>query len=155
MKINYRLKPGELKVKRKQIEKQLSRYKNKSYPHIPRTSEEIAAELKKPDIQAQFGKTLNNGDKFYVDSVVTKRYSFHLFASFAVINFIKKNISPHQRFYMMDGTFRVIPKKFNQLLIISIEYKNKVCNPTFQSGEGVDMIVKFRFFKSVPFKVHI
>lgn len=82
----------------------------------------MAAELKKPDIRDKFGKTLD----FDIDSVLRPTFSFHLFASLCVISFIKEHIKPGERFYSMDGTFQVVPKGLSQLLIISIQYKNKV-----------------------------
>lgn len=86
----------------------------------------MAKELKKPDIQEKFGKTLDGKRQFYIDSVVRPTFSFHLFASLAVISFIKQFIKSGERFYSMDGTFQVVPRGLSQLLIISIQYKNKV-----------------------------
>lgn len=86
----------------------------------------MAAELNKADNREKFGKTLDKQRQFYIDSVVSETFSFHVFASLAVISFIKQHIKPNERFYSMDGTFQVVPKGLSQLLIISIQYKNKV-----------------------------
>lgn len=123
---NYRRKPVETKLDLGKIKTQLNRLKNKQYPNKPKTSEDMAAELKKPETREMFGKTLDGQRIFYIDSVVRPAFSFHLFASLAVISFIKQHIKPGERFYSMDGTFQVVPKGLSQLLIISIQYKNKV-----------------------------
>lgn len=110
----------------RKIERQLLRLKNKQYPLLPKSAEAFAKDLKSPQILEEFGNTLDNQRKLYVNSVCTEKYSFHLFASYAVLDTIRKHIPIGQRFYSMDGTFNVIPRMFGQLLIISIEYKNKV-----------------------------
>lgn len=90
--------------------------------------------MKDPEIFREYGLTLNEQHSFYVDSVVENHYAFHVFASFAVIDQIKKNIEPGKRRYLMDGTFKVVPREFSQLLIISIEYKHLV---------GINLYISF------------
>lgn len=109
------------------MERQLHRIRDKKYPERPKSDEAVKIVLKKPEIFEEYGSTLNKEHPFYVDSVVEDSYAFHVFASFAVINLIKKNIEPAQRRYLMDGTFKIVPRQFSQLLIISIEYKQMVC----------------------------
>lgn len=75
----------------------------------------------------QYGRTLNKQYPFYVDSVIKKHFAFHVFASFAIISIIKKFIKPGDRNYLVDGTFKIAPRQFKQLLIISIEFKQIVC----------------------------
>lgn len=127
MKFNSsRRKPGESKLDLRKVEPQLNRLKNKHYPIKPKTSKGMAAELKKSDAREKFGQTLDKQRQFYIDSVVRSTFSFHLFASLAVISFIKDHIKIGERFYSMDGTFQVVPKGLSQLLIISIQFKSKV-----------------------------
>lgn len=73
-----------------------------------------------------YGYTMDNDAKLYIDTVVTSEYAFTVFASKFVIDFIKENIKPESRNYLIDATFDSIPKDFYQLLIISIEYQNDV-----------------------------
>lgn len=121
--------PGESNLKLKNIERQLYRIRDKEYPNRPKTDSEIRTTLKSAEIFEEYGKTLNKQHDFYVDSVVTEDYAFHVFASFAVINMIKEHIPPEQRTYLIDATFKIVPKsRNNQLLIVSIEYKNEVCH---------------------------
>lgn len=126
MNIFSRRIPGESKLVYRKIERHLIRLKNKEYPRLPHSNEDIVKELKTPHVFEKFGKTLDNQRNLYVDSVVSESYSFHVFASLAVLDTIRKYIPAGQRFYSMDGTFNVIPRLVNQLLIISIEYKNIV-----------------------------
>lgn len=81
------------------------------------------------ETREMFGQTLDKQHKLYFGSVVKALFAFHVFVSFSVIDMIKKHITKdklEKRRYLIDGTFKVVPKKFNQLLIIAIEYKNDV-----------------------------
>lgn len=88
--------------------------------------EEIRDRFLVPDIIDEYGYTLGHGAKFYVDTVIEKDSSFTIFASQFTMEFIKKNIAPESRNYLMDGTFDSLPAGFYQLLIITIEYRNDV-----------------------------
>lgn len=80
-----------------------------------------------PSILEEYGLTLNKKNRFYVGSKATKEFAFHVFMSFSVIEMIRKFITPEHRRYLVDGTFKIAPSQFRQLLIISIEYKKDVC----------------------------
>lgn len=82
--------------------------------------------MKLPNIYEEFGKTENKQHKFYVGSAIKRHYSFHVFASDSTINMIKEKIAPSDRKYLMDGTFRIVPRNMAQLLIISIQYGTNV-----------------------------
>lgn len=73
-----------------------------------------------------FGSNLDKTYHLYVDTVIKRDFSFVIFVSAKVIRLINKFIPPDERYYLMDGTFKIVPRKFYQLLIISIEYKNDV-----------------------------
>lgn len=117
---------------------QLERTRKEQYPKHPKiatgdNSTDIHKKYQKlldqADIREKYGKTLDKRHKLYFGSVVKPLFAFHVFVSFAVIQMIKKHIIKEkfqQRRYLMDGTFKVVPRKFNQLLIIAIEYKDKV-----------------------------
>lgn len=83
--------------------------------------------MKNRGIAQKFGKSMNNKHVFYSGSVIKKLFAFHVFASMAIINFIKEKILVKDRKYLIDGTFKIVPRQFAQLLTISIEYKNNVC----------------------------
>lgn len=78
------------------------------------------------DIAEEYGFSMNKQHRFYMGSVVKKMFAFHVFASLAVISMIKNRIAPGERSYLIDGTFKIVPRQFAQLLIICIQYKNDV-----------------------------
>lgn len=119
-------KDNESKLDFDKIKSTLKRYKNPSYPRVPKTFEEIAVSMNQQSIQQKYGNSLKEDKKFYVDTVISKNHSFTVFACFRVIEMIKQHIDPKQRFYLLDGTFDIATKPFYQLLIVSIEYKNDV-----------------------------
>lgn len=112
------------------MERQLHRIRDKHYPARPKTDEDVKKMLKDPEIYEQYGKTLNKQHSFYVDSVVKNQFAYHVFVSFTIIQLIKKFIKPGERTYLLDGTFKIAPRQFKQLLILSIEYKQNVCSET-------------------------
>lgn len=133
------------------MKRQLDRILRKKYPKLPKLEkgedstdlhEKYQTLLDGNDIRKEFGSTLDKRHKLYFGSVVKTLFAFHVFVSFSVIDMIKKHISKEQlqkRRYLMDGTFKVVPKKCNQLLIIAIEYKNDVCKEAvlFYSGGSI------------------
>lgn len=129
----FRRVRGETQLKYKRLKKTLNRLKSKKYPARPKTIEESGIMFStNPTISTDYGQTQDKHSNFYVDTIVEKDYAFQIFASFAVINFIKTYIDPGKRFYAMDGTFKVIPRTFSQLLIITVEFQNNVSeNSTF------------------------
>lgn len=82
--------------------------------------------MKLPNIYEEFGKTENKQHKFYVGSQIKRHFSFHVFASYSTINMIKEKIAPGDRKYLIDGTFRIVPRNLAQLLIISVQYGTNV-----------------------------
>lgn len=108
------------------MEKKLNRSKNKKHPSIPRTLERTRDVLNAKKNLSKYGNTLDGSKKFYIDSIIDTTGAFIIFASFNIIEMIEKNIERGHRRYLLDGTFKVTPKLFYQLLIISIEYKNDV-----------------------------
>lgn len=108
------------------MKRQLSRIKSNCYPKKPTTFKEIKDSFDTPAINLEYGRTLNQTEKLYVDTIVTVNYSFCIFASFKIINIVKQHIRPGERNYLLDGTFKVAPEMFYQLLIISIEFENDV-----------------------------
>lgn len=116
------------------MERKLNRLKYKKYPPIPRTLEKTRKVLSTNGNLFKYGNTLDKRHKFYIDTVIEKMHTFMVFASFEAIDMIKNYIEPEQRRYLIDGTFKVAPNLFYQLLVIVIEYKNDViilnCIPT-------------------------
>lgn len=135
---SIRRKPGETQLDFEKVKDGLKKIRNQEYPKQPKVEHDDGPEkiqekyqelLDQKYIRESFGKTLDKRHKLYFGSVVKALFAFHVFVSFAAIDFIKKHISKEQqqkRRYLIDGTFKVVPRKFNQLLIIAIEYQNDV-----------------------------
>lgn len=114
------------KISLKNIGRSLRRFKSKPYPTVPNTRLQLQQTLNSSAVIRDFGLNLDGTARLYVDTVLEKDYLFTVFASNDIINIIKQNIVPGKRKYLLDGTFKVVPKQFYQLLIIAIEFKNDV-----------------------------
>lgn len=108
------------------MEATINRLKNKKCPELLENLEGIKKEFEKPEILEKFGMNLMNKDRFFIHGEVNKEFSYQIFASIRTIEFIKRKIAAGQRRYLIDGTFKIVPKPYNQVPIISIEYKNNV-----------------------------
>lgn len=118
--------PNECKLDFKKMKQRMNQVKNKSYPRIPKTALEIQNFFRVPANIDEHCSTMDTASSLYVDTIVTADYAFTVFASHAIINIVRRNIDPNERNYLIDGTFKVVPKVFYQLITISIEYKNDV-----------------------------
>lgn len=108
------------------MKKTLERCKSANFPKIPKSISDIKEAFMKPDIKNKYGLTLDAENYFYVDTILGDDFQFTVFASHFIINFVKEKIPPESRNFLLDGTFDSLPKSFYQLLIIAIEYQNKV-----------------------------
>lgn len=146
---SHRRIPGESNLEFESISRQLYRLRDKQYPKRPSTDEEMKNAFAEDDIFDEYGLTLDEQRPFYAGSVIKEnKYAFHVFASFGIIDLVKKHIPPNQRKYLMDGTFKIVPRRFRQLLIIAIEYKNNVSTCSMLSADVTD---KDFVRPSVPF----
>lgn len=114
------------KISLKNISRSLRRFKSKPYPKVPKTRLQLQKSLNSSSVIRDFGFNLDETARLYFDTVLAKDYLFTVFASNDIINIVKQNIEPGKRKYLLDGTFKVVPKQFYQLLIIAIEFKNDV-----------------------------
>lgn len=111
-------------MKFESTERSINRWKNEQHPKVPTSIKELEEEFKKPEIIEKYGNSYEGDGKFYIQTVLSPKCDFTVFASPFVMNFIKENIK--DRRYLMDGTFDSLPKGFYQMLTISIEYKDDV-----------------------------
>lgn len=108
------------------MKRNLARHKNDEYVAKANSCEEVRDIFLKKAVIEKHGYTLDGDAKFYINTVIKKDFAFTIYASKFVIDFIKEKIEPHERKYLMDGTFDCMPKYFYQLLIISVEYQHEV-----------------------------
>lgn len=113
----------------KKMSRNLDRLKNNTFSKQPLTAQEIICSFNREDILKKYGYNLSGKDRFYINTVdVRDEYSFTVFASIQSIKIIEYAIAPNERHYLLDGTFKIVPRSnFYKLLIIAIEYKNDVC----------------------------
>lgn len=95
-------------------------------PKVPTSMKELQTEFKKPNIIEKYCRTYDNDGAFYIDTVLSTKCNFTVFASPFIMDYIEKKIAPESRLYLMDGTFNSLPMGFYQMLTISIEYQNDV-----------------------------
>lgn len=119
---------GESSLRIGKMYRNLDRYAKHKYPSRPKTTEDVIKAFENPENRVKYGKNLRGNDDFYIDSVLIEPdSSFTVFASHQIIDMIKKYIPVGQRNYLMDGTFKVAPIGYYQLLGIYIQWKNSVC----------------------------
>lgn len=108
------------------MKRQLFRIKNLKYPKLPKNIKDIQLAFGHEDIMKDFGYTLDKTNLLYVGTVFKKSYAFVVFVSQKVINIIGDAIPPEKRRLLIDGTFSMVPRQFQQLIVVSVEYKNDV-----------------------------
>lgn len=120
-----RRKLGESNLRYESLERNARRFTNK-FPKIPKSPKEIIDTFNDSNIYNEYAYNLRKTSSFYKGTEIHLCGSFSVFASDQMINMIEENIEPKDRFYLLDGTFRVAPTSFYQLLLIHIEFKNDV-----------------------------
>lgn len=108
------------------MKKTLERCKNVVYPKTVHSLVEIRKKFEDKSIMDKYGYTLDHDALFYVGTEETLDYGFTVFKSQYVVDFIKENIEPGSRKFLMDGTFDSLPTEFYQLVIIAVEHQNEV-----------------------------
>lgn len=98
------------------------------YGKPPVSPEDIALEFEKADVLRDLGTSLER-DKgpLYNATQIEKNYSNCIFSSAKSISLIKEHLEVHERFFLMDATFRITPRGiFQQVLVIYIRFGSKV-----------------------------
>lgn len=108
----------------------MHRIKDCNYPKAPKSGHQIKIAFENNQIMAEHGYNLSGNARLYIDTIISEKYTFCLFASINTICLIDKYIHPNERNYLMDATFKIVPYgKFTQLLIIYIEWNGDVSFP--------------------------
>lgn len=108
------------------LKRQLIEIKNLKYPKIPKTIKEIERAFEVKSNCERFGMTLNGMHKLYMGMKTGDSHSFLVFGSQKVMDIINKYIPRRNRNLLIDGTFKIIPRQFYQLVVVCIEFKNDV-----------------------------
>lgn len=95
----------------------------------PTSALQIIESFNLEGVWTEFGlsKDKANPMHFFTACIIEEDFTFCLFSSLKTIELVKENIQPAQRRYLMDATFKIVPKGcFKQLLVIYIEYFEEV-----------------------------
>lgn len=108
------------------LARSLRRYKESIFPQSPPTIEKLDDAFRQHHIRKVFGET-NSGKQFFHGTITGEGYSCAIFTSPEIIELIEQQIPPHDRTYLADATFKIVPVGFfTQLLIIYIAYEQNV-----------------------------
>lgn len=113
------------------MERHLYRLRRGAMPASPRNATDISNSFAMEDVMKEYGMTKTIGEEestpFYRTCFNSPSFSYCVFASQRIIDSIQSHLPPNQRDYYLDGTFKVVPfGEFNQLVIIHVEFYNKV-----------------------------
>lgn len=94
----------------------------------PTTGEEIRLEFLKPNIMDDLGHSKHRErGRFFNDVLIESEYTNCIFSSAKSISLILENVPEKERFFLMDGTFRITPQGvFQQVLILQAQFGIKV-----------------------------
>lgn len=103
-------------------------HRKTKYGKSPNTLEVIEREFKKASVFQDLGLSRHHEHGVLYNGIdIAKDYCNCFFSSAKAIQLVKDNLEPDERFYLMDGTFRITPHgEFQQVLIIHVEYGIKV-----------------------------
>lgn len=115
-------------VKFADIQQTLQAIRSSAIPPTPKTANEIEQAYLNPTVFEEFGQSFHDVPKvFFKKAYECKQYSYCIFASETNMAYITENIAIANRCYLMDATFKIVPDcSFNQLLIVYVEYLDKV-----------------------------
>lgn len=120
---------GESNLVYQRKERQLNRIKNVTYPKAPQSCAEVIEAFKSQQIMNKYGFNLRGTEPLYAGGVSARTFAFCLFASAESISLVAAKIPPGKRNYLMDATFKIVPRgQFSQLLIIHIQWNGNVRN---------------------------
>lgn len=110
------------------IERTLRNYRKTKYGKSPNTIEDIEREFSKPDVFEALGLSqFREHGVLYNGIQIEKEFCNCVFSSAKSIAVITDILEPHERFFVMDGTFNITPRgEFKQVLILHAEYGIKV-----------------------------
>lgn len=109
-------------------ERTLRDLRKTKFARSPKTAIEIENEFQKESVMNELGFSLCQEKGLLYNGIdIGEEYCNCFFSSAKSISLVKENIDRNERFFLMDGTFRVTPNGiFQQLLVLYIQYGIKV-----------------------------
>lgn len=110
------------------VEKTLRDLRRTKYGKSPSTAQEIQDAFKTEFVKEGLGKSLYGKRGALFNHIqIENNFSNCIFSSPSSIALIKKCMDTQERFFVMDGTFRITPNGiFNQVLVIYVRFGLKV-----------------------------
>lgn len=98
------------------------------YGKAPTNGEEIRIEFEKPEILNDLGMSKHREHgPFFNQLQINDHFTNCIFSSAKAISLVLENVDENDRFFLMDGTFRITPRGiFQQVLILHIQFGIKV-----------------------------
>lgn len=141
------------------VERTMRRIKQSTMPAPPKKVEDIHACFDNEAVNEMYGrtkqKTNTEKNQFYRTTHICGEFAYSLFASERIIDLIQTYAVDKRRF-MMDATFKIVPKMYSQLLVIYFETPSKQVNENelFMSQLFI-LFQKIVFFFIIGISVHI
>lgn len=98
-----------------EFRKTLSNIRKSKYGKSPKNGLEVMTEFEKPHVREQYGfSLLTDHGRFLYDVIVTDTFENCIFASSKSIELILQHTIETERFFILDGTFRITPDGGNK-----------------------------------------
>lgn len=120
---------GPFPFEQSTITKSLKNLRKARYKSSPNSIEEIRNAFNDPVILKDLGTSLHKEKGLIYNHTHEERdFAYTVFSSPKSIQLILNNLEPEERFYLVDGTFRITPMSgvFKQVLIIHAQFGIKV-----------------------------
>lgn len=121
---------GPFPVKQSTVERTLKNLKKAKYETSPNSIEEIRSAFDNPVTLKDLGTSLHREKGLLFNYAhEEKDFSYCVLSSPKSIELIVNNLEANERFFLIDGTFRITPMSstFKQVLIIHAQFGIKVC----------------------------
>lgn len=111
-----------------EVRKTLSNSRAQRYGKAPTNGDEVIDEFKKEHVSDAYAfSLLQDHGPFLNDVIITDAFENIIFSSSKSIQLILQNTKEEDRFFIVDGTFRITPNGiWTQVLIVHINFGIKV-----------------------------
>lgn len=111
-----------------EFKKTLGNCRKQRFGKSPTNGVEVLAEFEKQSVSEAYGfSLLQDHGQFFNDVVIEDNFENCIFSSSKSIDLILQNTTEAERFFIVDGTFRITPKGvWQQVLILHINFGIKV-----------------------------
>lgn len=120
---------GVFPVKLATVEKTLTNLKREKYEASPNSIDEIRKAFENPDTLRDLGTSKEREKRIlFKYAHEEENFSYCVLHSPKSIDLILDNLTPEERFFLIDGTFKITPMSsvFKQVLIIHAQFGIKV-----------------------------